>query len=166
MFISRQGGNQGYAQKEDVNYNKVFSLVVKHTSIRLLLAMVAHFDLELEQLNVKTTFLHEDLEEEIYISQPEGFKVVGKKNSVYKLRKSYGLKQSPHQWYKRFDTFMLMQSLHGMNTIIVYTSRGSNLEISSIYSYTLIIRSLLLGPWWRSSFESSVKQGVRDEKFG
>ena len=55
-------------------------------------------------------FLHGDLEEEIYISQPEGFKVVGKENSVCKLRKSlYGLKQSLRQWYKRFDTFMIAQ---------------------------------------------------------
>ena len=78
-----------------VDYNKMFSPVVKHTSIRALLAMVTQFDLKFEQLNVKIAFLHRDLKEEIYISQPEEFKVVGKENSVCKLRKSlYGLKQS------------------------------------------------------------------------
>ena len=88
----------------------MFSPIVKDTSIRALLAMVAQFDFKLEQLDVKTTFLHRDLEEEIYISQLEGFKVVGKKNSMCKFQKSlYGLKQSPCQWYKRFDTFMIVQ---------------------------------------------------------
>ncbi|CAL8994262.1 unnamed protein product, partial [Prunus brigantina] len=101
---------KGYAQKEGIDYNEVFSPVVKHSSIRILLALVAQFDLELAQLDVKTAFLHGDLEEEIYMSQPEGFKVAGKENWVCKLQKSlYGLKQSPRQWYKRFDRFMIGQ---------------------------------------------------------
>jgi hypothetical protein len=57
---------------------------------------------------VKTAFLHADLEEKIYIDQPEGFIVPGKENFVCKLKKSlYGLKQSPRQWYKKFDSFMI-----------------------------------------------------------
>ena len=98
---------KGYAQKEGIDYNEVFSPVVKHSSIRILLALVAQLNLELVQLDVKTAFLHGDLEEEIYITQPEGYKVAGKEDWVCKLKKSlYGLKQSPRQWYKRFDSFM------------------------------------------------------------
>ncbi|KAL5865755.1 hypothetical protein ACOSQ3_003269 [Xanthoceras sorbifolium] len=101
---------KGYAQKEGIDYNEVFSPVVKHSSIRILLALVAQLNLELVQLDVKTAFLHGNLEEEIYVSQPEGFEVAGKENWVCKLNKSlYGLKQSPRQWYKRFDQFMLQQ---------------------------------------------------------
>nr|ABA99467.1 retrotransposon protein, putative, Ty1-copia subclass [Oryza sativa Japonica Group] len=71
-------------------------------------SIVAMHDLELEQLGVKTTFLHGELEEEIYIDQLEGFIVPGKEDYVCKLKRSlYGLKQSPRQWYKRFDSFML-----------------------------------------------------------
>jgi hypothetical protein len=74
------------------------------------LALVAQFDLELVQLDVKTAFLHGDLEEDIYMTQPDGFKVAGKENLVCKLNRSlYGLKQSPRQWYKRFDQFMIRQ---------------------------------------------------------
>jgi hypothetical protein len=65
-------------------------------------------DLELEQLDVKTAFLHGELEEEIYMDQPEGFIVAGKEDLVCKLKRSfYGFKHSPRQWYKRFDSFML-----------------------------------------------------------
>ena len=70
--------------------------------------MVALFDLNLEQLDVKTTFLHGELEEQIYMYQPQCFKVQGKENQVCLLKKSlYVLKQSPRQWYKWFDTFMI-----------------------------------------------------------
>ncbi|GJV12794.1 transposable element [Tanacetum coccineum] len=86
---------KGYAQKEGIDYNEVFSPVVKHSSIRILLALVAHLDLELVQMDVKTAFLHGDLEEEIYMVQPEGFKVAGEAHEVCKLHKLvYGLKQS------------------------------------------------------------------------
>jgi hypothetical protein len=68
---------------------------------------VAIEDLRLEHLDVKTTFLHGDLEEEIYMQQPHGYEVKGKKNLVYRLKKSlYGLKQAPRQWYLKFDRFM------------------------------------------------------------
>ena len=96
-----------YAQQEGTDYNKVFSPVVNHSSIHILLALVAQYELELDQLDVKTTFLYDDLDEEIFMSQPTGFKTVGKKNIVCKLKKSlYGLKQLPRQWYKRFDSFI------------------------------------------------------------
>ena len=74
----------------------MFSLVVKHSLIRALLGIVAMHNLELEQLDVKTVFLHRELEENIYMQQPEGFVVSGKEDYVCLLKKSlYGLKQSP-----------------------------------------------------------------------
>jgi len=87
---------KGYSQKQGVDFNGVFSPVVRHTSIHVLLALVALQDLELEQLDVKTAFLHGELEEQIYMQQTEGFIVPGKENYVCHLKKSlYGLKQSP-----------------------------------------------------------------------
>ena len=98
---------KGYAQKEGVDYNEIFSPVVKHVSIRYLMSIVVQEDMELEQLDVKTAFLHGDLEEEIYMTQPEGYEEKGKEDWVCRLRKSlYGLKQSPRQWNKKFDEFM------------------------------------------------------------
>ena len=98
---------KGCNQKKGIDFDEIFSFVVKMTSIRTVLGLAASLDLELEQLNVKTAFLHGDLHEEIYMEQPEGFEEKGKEKFVYKLKKSlYGLKQAPRQWYKKFDSFM------------------------------------------------------------
>ena len=63
------------------------------TSIRSLLSIATTFDLEVEKMDVKITFLHGDLDEEIYMKQPKGFIVKGNKELVCKIKKSlYGLK--------------------------------------------------------------------------
>ncbi|GJS32085.1 retrovirus-related pol polyprotein from transposon TNT 1-94 [Tanacetum coccineum] len=86
----------GYAQKDGIDFNEIFSPMVRMTTIRVVLAMCATYDLHLEQLDVKTAFLHGNLEEEIYMLQPEGFKQKGKENLVCRLNKSlYSLKQAP-----------------------------------------------------------------------
>ncbi|RVW20652.1 Retrovirus-related Pol polyprotein from transposon TNT 1-94 [Vitis vinifera] len=83
---------KGFQQKEGIDYTEIFSPVVKMSTIRLVLGMVAAENLHLEQLDVKTAFLHGDLEEDLYMIQPEGFIVQGQENLVCKLRKSlYGL---------------------------------------------------------------------------
>ncbi|GKE72701.1 retrovirus-related pol polyprotein from transposon TNT 1-94 [Tanacetum coccineum] len=64
-----------FTQREGVDFSEVFSPVVKHSSIRVLLAMVALHDMELKQLDVKMEFLHGELEEKIYMRQPEGFDI-------------------------------------------------------------------------------------------
>ena len=98
---------KGFQQKDGVDFNEIFSPVVKMTTIRLVLSIVAAEGLHLEQLDVKTAFLHGDLDEDIYMIQPEGFQVKGRENLVCKLKKSlYGLKQAPRQWYLKFDNFM------------------------------------------------------------
>jgi hypothetical protein len=99
---------KGYSQQKWIDYEEIFFPMVRHTSIIALLALVAHYDMVLEQMDVKTAFLHADLEEQIYMEQPEGFSQPGQEHLVCKLKKSlYGLKQSPRQWYKRFDSYMI-----------------------------------------------------------
>jgi hypothetical protein len=99
---------KGYSQDQGIDFGEIFSPVAKLTSIRFLLYVVVAFDFEIEQMDVKSTFLHGDMEEEIYVKKPEGYVVKGKKELVCKLKKSlYGLKQSPRMWYQKFDTYML-----------------------------------------------------------
>ena len=98
---------KGYSQRKGIDYAEIFSPVVKLTSIRILLSVVALENLHLEQMDVKTTFLHGDLDKKIYMQQPEGFVVPGKEHMVCKLTRSlYGLKQAPRQWYKKFYSIM------------------------------------------------------------
>ena len=64
---------KGYTQKEGIDYVETFSLVVRFDSIRIILAIVAHLDLELHQMDVKIAFLNGGLDKEIYMDQPIGF---------------------------------------------------------------------------------------------
>ncbi|KAL5838732.1 hypothetical protein ACOSQ3_015901 [Xanthoceras sorbifolium] len=98
---------KGFGQNKGVDFEEIFSPVVKMSSIRVVLGLAASLNLEVEKLDVKTAFLHGDLDEEIYMEQREGFQVKGKEKLVCRLKKSlYGLKQAPRQWYKKFDSFM------------------------------------------------------------
>ena len=79
---------KGFQQKKGVDFDEIFAPVVKMTYIRTVLSIAANMDLEIEQLDVKTAFLHGELEEEIYMQQPEGFEEKGKENRVCLFRKS------------------------------------------------------------------------------
>ena len=94
-------------------------------------------DLELKQLDVKTAFLHGDLKEEIYMDQPEGFKLKGKEHMVCKLTKSlYGLKQAPRQWYKKFDSFMVDHGYTRANAYYcVYVRKFPNVKFVILLLY-------------------------------
>ena len=84
-----------YTQKESIDYEETFSPVVMLKSIRILLSIVVHYDYEIWKMDVKTAFLNDNLEEEIYILQPESFIANNQKHMVCKLKMSiYGLKQA------------------------------------------------------------------------
>eukprot|EP00253_Pinus_taeda_P026805 PITA_26805 len=70
---------KGYSQVSGIDFGDIFSPVAKVASIRLLLSVAVAFDFEVEQMDLKTTFPHGDLEEEIYMNKHEGFMVKGKK---------------------------------------------------------------------------------------
>ncbi|RVW67331.1 Retrovirus-related Pol polyprotein from transposon TNT 1-94 [Vitis vinifera] len=94
---------KGFTQNEGIDYKKTFSPVSKKDSLRVIMTLVAHFDLELQQIDVKMTFLNGNLEEEVYMKQLEGFSSNGGEHLVCKLKKSiYGLKQASRQWYLKF----------------------------------------------------------------
>ncbi|KAG8479016.1 hypothetical protein CXB51_029921 [Gossypium anomalum] len=142
---------KGYNQIPGVDFTDMFSLVVKHSSIRALLGIVAMHDLELEQLDVKTAFLHGELKEDIYMQQLEGFTVSKKEDYIYLLKKSlYGLKQSPRQWYKRFN----MQSAKPVSTHLtahfrlssaLFSQSDDEIEYMSHVPYFSAVGSLIDG---------------------
>jgi hypothetical protein len=89
---------KGFTQRECIDYNKIFSSVSCKDSLRIIMTLVSHYDLKLHQMDVKTTFLNEDLLKNVYIAQSKGFAVKGKEHMGCHMRKSiYGLKQSSRQ---------------------------------------------------------------------
>ena len=128
---------RGFTQEEGVDYNEVFSPVVKHASIRILLAVVAKRDWELEQLDVKTAFLHGNLEETIYMQQPPGFVKAGEENKVCLLKRSiYGLKQSSRQWHKKFDEHILKNGFtRSLYDECVYIKRRGGAVVAYLLLY-------------------------------
>lgn len=101
---------KGYSQREGIDYKETFAPVVRLESVRILLAMVAHYDLEMIHFDVKTAFLHGNLKEEIYMEQPVGFCKDAQK--VCRLQRSlYGLKQAPLEWNICFTDFLKKFSL-------------------------------------------------------
>lgn len=102
---------KGFSHNARVDYDENFPPVLKHTSIQVLLSLIAQHSMEVEELDLKTTYLHGDLEKRIYITQLGGFVEGGKEDLMCKLKKSlYELKQSSRQCYKNFGTYMILIS--------------------------------------------------------
>nr|KAJ0221579.1 hypothetical protein LSAT_V11C200099630 [Lactuca sativa] len=99
---------QGFRQKEGIDFFDTYAPVARISTIRLLLALATIHNLVIHQMDVKNAFLNGDLDEEIYMKQPEGFVMPGNEHKVCKLKKSlYGLKQAPKQWHQKFDDVVL-----------------------------------------------------------
>jgi hypothetical protein len=96
---------RGFEQEEGIDYHETFASVVKPMSYKAIFAIAAALDLEVEQMDVKTAFLYGDIDEDIYISQPEGFG--DGTDRVCKLNKAlYGLKQAPRIWYTTLSSYL------------------------------------------------------------
>nr|GFA79507.1 zinc finger, CCHC-type [Tanacetum cinerariifolium] len=99
---------QGFKQKSKIDNFDTYAPVVRFSTIRLLIAMASVHSLIIHQMDVKKTFLNGELDEEVYMNQPQGFIMHGNENMVCKLIKSlYGLKHAPKQWHQNFDEMVL-----------------------------------------------------------
>jgi hypothetical protein len=126
---------KGYAQQFGIDYGETYAPVAKFTSIRALIAIGASHDLEMHQMDVKTAFLNGDLNEDIYMTVPEGIsddditdatKATTRATSatlVCKLKRTlYGLKQSPRMWNQKIDQYLINQGfirLHADHSIYI-----------------------------------------------
>nr|GFC75964.1 putative ribonuclease H-like domain-containing protein [Tanacetum cinerariifolium] len=90
---------EGYTQEEGIDYDEVFDPVARIEAIRLFLAYASFKDFIVYQMDMKSTFLYEMIEEEIYVCQPPGFEDPELPDRVYKVEKAlYGLHQAPRAW--------------------------------------------------------------------
>ncbi|GKA90633.1 zinc finger, CCHC-type containing protein [Tanacetum coccineum] len=110
-------------QRQGVDYFDTYAPVARITSIRVLFALASIYNLPIHQMDVKTAFLNGDLDEEVYMKQPEGFVLPGHENKVCKLKKSlYGLKQAPKQWHDKFDKSILSNGFtHNSSDRCIYS---------------------------------------------
>ena len=95
---------QGFAQKQGLDYDETFSPVVRFESLRTVIALTVQNGMKMYQMDVTTAFLNGELQEEVYMKQPEGFVAEGQEDLVCKLKRSiYGLKQSLRCWNAALD---------------------------------------------------------------
>ena len=98
---------KGFSQVEGIDYDEIFSPVVRFETVRMMIALAALKDWHISGLDVKTAFLYGELDEELYMEQPEGFKDPKKKHKVMRLKKAiYGLKQAALAWWRALDKSM------------------------------------------------------------
>ncbi|UYV67744.1 hypothetical protein LAZ67_5001856 [Cordylochernes scorpioides] len=123
---------KGYSQIKNADYFDTFSPVVRYDSLRILLSHAASERMFLKQFDVKTAFLNGELEELVYLEQPEGYK--RDDNSCYRLHKSlYGLKQSFRNWNKKFTNFLYSHNFKTSDAdpcIFIGTHNDSNVILA------------------------------------
>lgn len=132
---------KGCSQKPGIDYEETYAPVVRYNSIRYLLALSVRFDLDIDQMDAVSAFLHGDLTEEIYMVQPELFETADK---VCRLRKTiYGLKQASREWNKKLNSCLLQAGLKCSQTdsCVYYSIRGEKLTFVAVYVDDLLIFS-------------------------
>ncbi|RVW53975.1 Retrovirus-related Pol polyprotein from transposon RE1 [Vitis vinifera] len=133
---------KGYTQTYGVDYQETFAPVAKMNTVRILLSLVAHYNWQLLQYDVKNAFLHGDLDEEIYMNIAPGFEE-NTGNKVCKLKKAlYGLKQSPRAWFGRFAKVMKesgYKQSQGDHTLFIKHSATGGVTTLLVYVDDIIV---------------------------
>jgi hypothetical protein len=127
---------KGYAQVEGQDFDETFAPVARLEAIRMFLAYSCHKNFKVYQMDVKSAFLNGDLEEEVYMEQPEGFLLTDNPNFVCKLKKAlYGLKQAPRAWYSRLDKFLQEKGFKKgtIDSNLYIKSEGDDLLVVLVY---------------------------------
>ena len=126
---------KGYHQRQGVDFEEVFTPVARWDTIRAaILALAAQGSWKVLQLDVKSVFLNCELNEDVYIDQPEGFEARETTGKIYKVNKAlYGLKQGPRAWYNKIEGYFMREGFEKCyceHTLIVKKEQGDILIVS------------------------------------
>jgi hypothetical protein len=132
---------KGYTQKEGEDFFDTYSSVARLTIFHVLLSLAVSHGLLVHQMNVMTTFLKEELEEEIYMTQPDGFVVKGQDKVCKLMKYLYGLKQAPKQWHEKFDVTLISAgfSVNETDRCVYYRHGGGQGVIVCLYVDDILI---------------------------
>lgn len=133
---------KGYSQQYGIDYAEVFAPVARLDTVRVILSLAARNGWTVYQLDVKSAFLHGELNEEVFITQPPGYEQKGHEHKVYKLKKAlYGLKQAPRAWYSRIESYFMKEGFEKCpheHTLFVKRMDGGKMLIVCLYVDDLI----------------------------
>jgi hypothetical protein len=135
---------KGYAQVEGINFEEKFAPISRMEAIRFLLAYACSKNIKVYQMDIKSSFLNGELEEEIYIEQPERFQLSENADYVCKLNKVvYGLKQAPRAWYSRLDKYLQQEGFRkgSANNNLYIKVTQDNILLIEVYVDDIIFRS-------------------------
>jgi hypothetical protein len=135
---------KGYAQIEGIEFEETFAPVARMEAICFLLSYACSKNVKVYQMDVKSSFLNGELEEEVYIEQPKGFQLSENTDYVCKLKKAlYGLKQAPRAWYSRLDKYLQQAGFRkgsAYNNLYIKVSQG-NILLIEVYVDDIIFGS-------------------------
>jgi hypothetical protein len=159
---------KGYAQIEGLDFDETFVPVARLEAIRIFLAYACHKRFKVYQMDVKSSFLNGYLKEEVYMEQPEGFKLSDNPDFVCKLKKSlYGLKQAPRAWYHRLDTYLQDKGFKRgtIDNNLYIKTEGNDLLIVLVYVDDIIFgcHNDSLVQWFASTMESEFEMSMIGE---
>nr|GEU37981.1 retrovirus-related Pol polyprotein from transposon TNT 1-94 [Tanacetum cinerariifolium] len=129
---------KGYQQEEGIDFEQSFAPVACIEAIRIFIANAASKNMIIYQMDVKTVFLHGELKEEVYVSQPEGFVDPDHPTFVYSMKKAlYGLKQDPRAWYDTLSWFLLNNkfSKGAVDPTLFTQKTGKHILLVQIYKF-------------------------------
>ena len=131
-FVAR-----GFTQIPGIDFNETYAPVVSHTAIRMLIALATRYKLIIHQMDVKSAFLHGDIDTELYVEQPKMFEQGERRTWVCRLKKGlYGLKQAGRIWNKTLHNHLIA---HGYTSLesepSIYIKRNNNNDIVIIAVY-------------------------------
>jgi hypothetical protein len=133
---------KGYVQRRGVDFEEVFAPVARLESVRVIIAIAAHHGWTIHHMDVKSAFLNGELNEEVYVVQPPGFKQRGLEHKVFRLHKAlYGLRQAPRAWNAKLHSTLLKLGLRNSaeESVVYVRGSGSSLLIVGVYVDDLVI---------------------------
>ena len=132
---------QNFTQKQGQDYDETFCPVVMFETVRMLIALAVQYGLQLHQMDIEAAFLNGDLQEDVYMTQPEGFVIEGRENLVCKLKRSlYDLKQSPRCWNAILDARLKEMGFQQTNSDpCIYRASEGEMFFIAVYVDDIIL---------------------------